>query len=219
MLSIEPSVSAKRKRNQDTEFWRTLAAGFLSHNILRKRTPIWTRETEFHVFADTFQTCSSLSAAGSSQALSHTTLSFTFHQGFLKYFLFRWLLALASKVAKEHDLQGKQVLNLVLSGFGTMINLFLHLLKWKGPSTEDWSTINPTTRSHQLKTSGNTGKPETHKARPLVGEHEDMKRENVQILNLSTKDQTFHFLFFSVFILFSNISCMWSLISWVNSMR
>lgn len=139
MLSIEPSVSAKRKRNQDTEFWKTLAAGFLSHNILRKRTPVWTRETEFHVFADTFQTCSSLSAAGSSQALSHTTLSFTFHQGFLKYFLFRWLLALASKVAKEHDLQGKQVLNLVLSGFGTMINLFLHLLKWKGLSTEDWS--------------------------------------------------------------------------------
>ena len=50
----------------------------------------------------------------------------------------------------------------------------------------------------------------------MAGEHEDMKRENVQILNLlNTKDQIFHFLFFSVFTLFSNISCMWSLISWV----
>ena len=127
--------------------------------------PVWTRETEFHVFADIFQTCSSLSAAGSSQALSLTTLSFTFHRGFFKYFLFRWLLALASKVAKEYDLQGKQVLNLVLSGFAMMINLFLHLLKWKETSTEDWSTISPATCRNQLKTSGNTGKPETTRKR------------------------------------------------------
>lgn len=44
-----------------------------------------------------------------------------------KILSFRWLLALASKVAQEYDLQGKQVLHLVLSGFGMMINLFLHL--------------------------------------------------------------------------------------------
>lgn len=90
----------KKDKGTGTQFGKKpIKVSFLRRKALRKMMLVYAREIEFHILSDIFQTCSSLHCSSWLPSSPHPILPTApsdLHQGFLKSFPFRWLLALVS---------------------------------------------------------------------------------------------------------------------------
>lgn len=98
MLPMAPICFIKKKKEAGHRILKTLKVP--KPYYLKTGAPMMHKGKQNVMSSLMFLQLAPVSAAAGLSLPFHTALS-NFHQGFLKYFLFRWLLALFSQVSEE----------------------------------------------------------------------------------------------------------------------